>query len=207
MSQCNIMEDSTSKERLKFVFFFQNYLFQPLFWLQMCITPILVGLIVFLVIKGRLQLLMVPHMFLCYSVAFLLGIRNIKRRLKFFSKNYGKFSSLANLQEKWLKLKSAKKIFSSEVFVSPKYVFYRDYKFWTSGEALIALSFFVLYSVPVFLPIALFFKIFAEQEYFVLYVPLLLYTTNSFFAFSGFIFWEKRLKKQVEKGEVTIMAY
>lgn len=206
MRQSNIMENFSSEERMKFVFFFQNYFFQPLFWGQMCITPILIGFIVFLIIKGRLQVLMIPQMFLCYSVAFWLGIRNIKRRLIFFSNNYGKFSSLANLQEKWLKLKSAKKIFSSEVLVSPKYVFYRDYKFWTSGEALIALSFFVLYSIPVFLPIALFFKTFAEQEYFVLYVPLLLYTTNSFFAFSGFIFWEKRLKKQVEKGELTIMA-
>jgi hypothetical protein len=164
----------------------------------MYLTPILIG-VLFLIIRKDYYLWLILHICLCYSIASVLGVINIKKRLLFFLKHYDKYSTLVKLQKRLQKIKSPKQIFSSEVLVSPKYVFYGDYKFWTSGEAVIAVFFLILYSIPVFLPVALFFKTIKTHEYFILYAPILLYTTNSFFAFSGFIFLEKRLKKQIEK--------
>jgi len=192
-----------SEKQREFISFFQNYFFSPFFWVQIYITPILIG-VLFLIIRKDYYLWLILHLCLCYSIASVLGVENIKKRLLFFLRNYEKYSTLVKLQKKLKEIRSPKEIFSPKFLASPKYVFYRDYKFWTSGEALMGVLFLVLYSIPVLLPIALFFETIKTHEYFILYPPFLLYTTNSFFAFSGFIFWEKRLKKQIEKGALMI---
>jgi len=205
MDQNSPENSIVSEKKREFISFFQNYLFSPYFWGQMYISPILIG-ILFLIIRKDDYLWVILHLCLCYSIASVLGVVNIKKRLLFFLKNYEKYSTLVKLQKKLTEKRSPKQIMSRNVLASPKYVFYRDYKFWTSGEALMAVLFLILYAIPVFLPVALYFETIKTHAYFILYPPFLLYTTNSFFAFSGFIFWEKRLKKQVEKGETIITA-
>ncbi|MEW6680381.1 MAG: hypothetical protein AB1297_05105 [bacterium] len=82
----------------------------------------------------------------------------------------------------------------------------RDPIFWTSGEVIIGLKFFILYSIPVFLPIIIFYnecvKIIRQTEgYFILYPLLLFFITLYFFGFANFLFW-KKLKKELLEMEV-----
>lgn len=205
MDQNSSKNNIVSEKQREFISFFQNYFFSPYFWVQIWVTPIMIG-ILFLIIKKDYYLWVILHLCLCYSIASMLGAVNIKKRLLFFLKNYEKYSTLVELQKKLTQKRSPKQIMSHNVLASPKYIFYRDYKFWTSGEALMAVLFLILYAIPVFLPVALFFETIKTHAFFIFYPPLLLCTTNSFFAFSGFIFWVKRLKKQVGKGEIIITA-
>jgi hypothetical protein len=187
----------------KGITFFQNDIFLAHKKVQWFLMPIIIFLI-FLIIKKEFYVWVLLHLGLCFLITFWLARIHIEKRLffflKHFSKHIDKYLVIMNLQSQWLsKSKSIREAFSIDWSVPVKYFLKRDCIYWKTGEALISIGFFVLYSIPVFLPTILFcdkLKLFAKEGYFILYPLLLLYTTSSFFWLINFFFWNKKYKKQ-----------
>ncbi|MEW6104201.1 MAG: hypothetical protein AB1630_10410 [bacterium] len=157
--------------------------------------PIMIFLIFLIILKqgAYVWICVILHLLSCVLIAFWLGRIHIESKLIFFLKhieNYLPFEDL--LKDGWL-------------FVQIRYMLKKGWIYWTS--AIISLKFFILYSIPVFLPIVVFYnesvKIIRQTEgYFILYPILLFSTTYYFFSLLGFLFWKKLKKELLEiKGQ------
>jgi len=182
----------------KFLFFFENYSFPSGVKIHWSYTPILI-ILIFLTMGKDIFLWMVLHLGLCILVSSWLGTISIRKRFNITLLHFQKYLPLANSQEQLIKAKSLKQLFSLNVWVFFKYAFYSNYSPWTSGEILISLGFFILCMIPVFLPIVIFFDVLRSNRYFIYYSLLLFLITLSFFWFGGYLYWKKKLKKQIEK--------
>ncbi|MEW6104202.1 MAG: hypothetical protein AB1630_10415 [bacterium] len=206
-----INSKSMSKEDLqKGIKFFEydNFSYPPPsgFWV---FIPIMIFLIFLIILKQGVYVwvCVILHLFLCFLIAFWLGRKYyIESRLVFFLKHIEKYLPLKDLQDQWLSQTFTGHFFR-ELFVIPyRYMLKRECVDWRTGEVIISLKFFILYSLPVFLPIIIFYnesvKIIRQTEgYFILYPLLLLYITWYFSYFTSFLFW-KKLKKELLEMEV-----
>ncbi len=83
-----------------------------------------------------------------------------------------------------------------------RYFFRRDCLYWSSGEAVLSIGYFMLYSIPVVVPALLYFdqlQTCIREGYIILYLLAVLFLTYAFFWLSNYFFWIKKVKTQVLK--------
>ena len=111
------------------------------------------------------------------------------------------------MQHQWLSgSENTKQEVSSGEAVPLKYFIKRAGLYWSTGEAVISIGFFMLYSLPVSVT-TLFFKnelqTFIREGYLLLYFLLLLFFTYLFFWLVNLLYWMRRLKKSLLDGSFT----
>jgi len=142
-----VVKNSISKEDLqKCTEFFQNDLFsiyRKVQWFGMLIT--LLGFL--LIVRKEFFIWPIAHLGFCLLIAFSLGVVHIKMRFCFLLKRIDKYLLIAQLQHRWLSgTKSFKRAMSLEPSIPLNYFFKRTYVYWATGEWMVSLGFFILYS-------------------------------------------------------------
>jgi hypothetical protein len=196
-NQSNFTVSKEDLERL--ISFIENDFFsiyRKTHWVFMVIMLILIFIIV-----GRKYIpYALVHVITCLIVAFLLAHIHIRKRTCLIFRNAHKYIPVAELQHRWLsKTKSMKQSFSMEWSLPLKYFHARSSIYWKTGEAIFSWGFFVLYAIPVIVPVLVGweqFCILAREGYFVLYPLLLLFITYSFFWLVNFYLWNKKIRAE-----------